>query len=72
MKYSIQVLQAEITRFENGIKSNNSKIKEWQKQDKAYFTEYNLNKDNLIKKLKAFNIINEKAITELKADIKKL
>lgn len=72
MKYSITVLQAEIKRFENAIKANDKRIKRWQTKDKASFTDYGLNKDALIKKFRVFNVINEKLITELKADIKKL
>lgn len=72
MKYSITVLQAEVTRFENGIKANNKDIKFWQARDKAYLTEHNINKDAEIRALKTSNVIHEKQIKELKADIKKL
>lgn len=60
MKYSIQVLQAEVKRFENAINANNKVIKECKndKEETKHFKE-------IIK-------YYEKQITELKADIKKL
>lgn len=63
MKYSITILQAEITRFENGIKAANKAMKAWTdaKGNPKQLEQYKKN----IKDWEA-------QITELKADIKKL
>ena len=63
MKYSITVLQAEVKRFENGIKIQKYNIK-FCKDDKTSIKNISHCK-SLIKDY-------EKGITELKADIKKL
>ena len=64
MKYSITVLQAEITRFENGIRFDKEMIiqlSDAEKPDKKHISD----RETQIKEWEA-------QITELKADIKKL
>ena len=61
MKYSITVLQAEITRFENGIKARKEMLAEEKITDKEILAGF---KED-VKSCEAL-------ITELKADIKKL
>jgi len=63
MKYSITVLQAEVKRFEDGIKAANKGIKKWTAA-KGDPKQLEQNKKNV----KDW----EKQITELKADIAKL
>ena len=67
MKYSITVLQAEITRFENGIKEATSQLKliTTHSEDKKLIAEAIKNHSIGMKSYEA-------QITELKADIKKL
>ncbi len=67
MKYSITVLQAEVTRFENAIKTAISNLK--------LIKENSENKKLIEGAIRNHNLgmkIHEKQIKELKADIKKL
>ncbi|KKN67226.1 hypothetical protein LCGC14_0463990 [marine sediment metagenome] len=61
MKYSITVLQAEITRFENGIKARKEMLAEGKIKDKKLLTGFE-------EDVKHY----ETQIKELKADIAKL
>lgn len=64
MKYSITVLQAEIKRYENGIRFNKEMIIKLSKAEKSDKKQIN-DRKKLIADY-------EGIITELKADIKKL
>ena len=67
MKYSIQVLQAEIARYENAIKAARTNIKYLKtcNKSKEFIKKSSNNRERWIKDW-------EKSIKELKADIKKL
>lgn len=71
MKYSITVLQAEVTRFENGLIEANERIKEVKVLiEKKEIKGGNAN--TLLLSHKASINYYEKQIKELKADIAKL